>query len=597
LPIRREALRVSAAYFLFATAWIVLSDLAVLGSGGAAALLSVGKGLAFVAVTAVLLHLLLRRRLAHLGEVLDALRASEARYRAFIDQVPVSLWEEDFSAVRQRIEALRAEGVSDFEAYFRAHPQAVAECFAAVRVLEVNAEAVTLVQAADKAEVLGGMDRWLFATEFQDVLIRELAALAGGARRFEAEIAIRTIHGERRYVDYVLIVAPGHEQDWSLVLIMARDISRRKAAEAALAERERLFRGVFEQAGVGVVLTEVDGGRFVRANRRFCELLGYSERELLERNWIELTHPDDRDADQRQVRATVQGDLPQFTMEKRYLNRDGTPVWAELTVAPVWLPGEQPDLHVAVIQDIRARKRAEQELRDTAEALRDAVRRQRMLAARTLSIQEEERARVARELHDDVGQALTAITLQLHAARHRSEPASALDGALAAIERALQSVRGLSRDLRPPQLDELGLGAALEALLDQYRHGTGLALEASIELPAQRLDFALETTCYRVAQEAVTNAIRHAGAGCIRLALGAADGELVLAVRDDGQGFNLQEAQRRALRGASVGLLGMEERVELLGGRLQIDSSGRGTLVRARLPLAGHVREETEDSA
>ncbi|HKI32879.1 MAG TPA: ATP-binding protein [Gemmataceae bacterium] len=210
------------------------------------------------------------------------------------------------------------------------------------------------------------------------------------------------------------------------------------------------------------------------------------------------------------------------------------------------------------------------------------------LARRLLEAQEVERRHLARELHDELGQALTAVKLNLFNVR-RAAGAAALPGlteGIRIVERALQQVRDLSLDLRPAVLDDLGLVAALRWYLDRQSQRAGLAEEFAADPPDLRLSPELETACFRVAQEALTNVVRHARARWVSVALRRQSAEVCLVIRDDGAGFDVAAARTRATRGGSLGLLGMQERVLLTGGEIDIVSdSGQGTEVRARWPL------------
>ncbi|HEX6827352.1 MAG TPA: sensor histidine kinase, partial [Burkholderiales bacterium] len=194
-----------------------------------------------------------------------------------------------------------------------------------------------------------------------------------------------------------------------------------------------------------------------------------------------------------------------------------------------------------------------------------------------------------RELHDEIGQALTAVKIRLQAAQrrlHNGAAAPDLGEDVEIVEDAIQRVRNRSLDLRPSLLDDLGLIPTIRWFLERHASHAGLTAELAAEPLVPRPPAEVETSCFRVVQEAVTNAIRHAHARNLRIELGARAGRLELSIRDDGVGFNVASARRRALEGGSIGLLGMEERVELLGGRIEIDSGlGRGTLIRVTLPV------------
>jgi len=209
------------------------------------------------------------------------------------------------------------------------------------------------------------------------------------------------------------------------------------------------------------------------------------------------------------------------------------------------------------------------------------------LSAKLIEVQEAERRHIARELHDEVGQALTAIRINLLMLRRSGDAAAAearIDDSLLIVERLLGGVRQLSLDLRPSLLDDLGLAAALRWYMDAQAQRAGLGARVSIDALAREPAPELAITCFRVAQEAVTNAVRHAAAKRIELELRERGGALELVVRDDGSGFDVAAARARAARGESLGLLGLQERVELAGGHASIESSPAGTEVRAQFP-------------
>lgn len=212
-------------------------------------------------------------------------------------------------------------------------------------------------------------------------------------------------------------------------------------------------------------------------------------------------------------------------------------------------------------------------------AERDASLRQ--LSKRLLSIQEQERVRIAREVHDELGQALTAmkIDLQQLGSRHRElqEPLGRIAGT---IDEIVDLVRRIAADLRPAILDDLGVTAALEQQLRRLRESTGITTTLTVSEEPE-IDMLTGVTLYRIAQEALANVVRHANATAVEVSLAMTGGAAVLTIRDDGRGM-----ARESIDPKSLGLLGIRERAELLGGSLTIDSRpGEGTIVTAMLPL------------
>jgi signal transduction histidine kinase len=219
----------------------------------------------------------------------------------------------------------------------------------------------------------------------------------------------------------------------------------------------------------------------------------------------------------------------------------------------------------------------------TAVELREKREQLGVLSHKLIEAQEAERRAVARELHDDFGQVLTAIRFNLQ--RTESPPAQSRTENIALIDAAIGRLRDLALDLRPPVLDDLGLVAALRWYVGREAARAGLEFEIDLDPLEPRLPPAVETACFRVAQEALTNVVRHADARRVAVSLRARSDDVELVVRDDGAGFDVPVARRRAATGASQGLLTMEERVSLTGGTLSIESApGQGTIVRARFP-------------
>jgi signal transduction histidine kinase len=220
--------------------------------------------------------------------------------------------------------------------------------------------------------------------------------------------------------------------------------------------------------------------------------------------------------------------------------------------------------------------------------LQQANLRLRQLSQRLMAVQEAERAAIARELHDEIGQALTAIKFNAQwLARRITGPESLkLTDCIELADRTLSQVRGLALELRPPQLDQLGLTAALRDLTERMSASAGLNAQFAADSLEVAPGYAQATAAFRVAQEALTNVVRHADAGEVAVELRRRGVELVVTVTDNGRAFDLEEALTGAVKGRSMGLLGMQERVKLAGGWLKIESqSGQGTRVKAGFPV------------
>jgi two-component system sensor histidine kinase UhpB len=231
--------------------------------------------------------------------------------------------------------------------------------------------------------------------------------------------------------------------------------------------------------------------------------------------------------------------------------------------------------------DITERKEAEEKLERSTQLLR-------ILSHRLFQIQEEERRHLARELHDEIGQTLTAAKINTEMLRAAVPPdlGARLNENAAILDRLLQQTRRISLDLRPPLLDDLGLVPALRWYVNQQAERAGLEAKFAAAPLADDVPPHIQIVCFRLAQEAITNVVRHAQARTLTVELTRADVPLRLLVRDDGNGFDVTAAEARAEQGASLGLLGMKERAALAGGSARIVSSpGEGATVEILLPL------------
>jgi PAS domain S-box-containing protein len=361
---------------------------------------------------------------------------------------------------------------------------------------------------------------------------------------------------------------------------LAAEVDRRRHAE------ER-YRTLLESAPDGMVISDA-AGRITFANAQTEALFGIPRGELVGQSIETLipealreAHVAHRTAFLHEPRLRPMG--AGLSLHGR--RRDGTEFPVEISLSPLRTPNET--LVTAAIRDITARRRAEETVREYAVRL-EALSRQ------LLTAQEWERRTIARELHDEVGQSLTALKLTLGNAREHGETAM-LDDSVTLVEQLLQQVRELSLGLRPALLDDLGLAAALRWFVDRQGQRAHFAGHVETEGLDARLAPEVEIACFRVVQEAVTNVMRHARARHVVVRARRADGGIAISIRDDGVGMDVGQARQHALRGVSLGVLGMEDRVSLLGGRLEITSTlGTGTEVAAFIPIAADGAASSE---
>ncbi len=355
----------------------------------------------------------------------------------------------------------------------------------------------------------------------------------------------------------------------------------RGAAASALRRADLLNRSLLDSLAMQVALLD-EAGCILAANRAWDEAckLRRGAPSALGTNFLELIDSQAAEVGslavdvRRGIQAVIERREPSFAIE--YPAPGERSRWFALRAVPL---ADAERGGVVSIEDITPRMLSHL-------ALHDANRRLRELSRRILAVQEEERRAIALELHDDFGQSLAALKMALFRLRERATAADAPQVAecIGITEDVLERIRGLAYSLRPPQLEQFGLESALVELARQQAALSGIAIDCRVRLGAARLPVAVESACFRIAQEAINNATKHAGGKRIAVDLEAGDRLLQLVVRDDGAGVDMDEA--RPARGASLGLAGMAERAELAGGRLKVRSrKGLGTRVSAVFPL------------
>jgi PAS domain S-box-containing protein len=355
----------------------------------------------------------------------------------------------------------------------------------------------------------------------------------------------------------------------------ANDITERKHAEEALKASESRFSIAFNSNPMLASISELEGGVFLAVNDSFVALTGYSREEAVGHTALELNlwpNPEDR----RRVMEKLKKERRVRDFEASIRLKNGEKRILLLSIEKIELDGQVCLLHVA--DDITLRKRAEQALR--------------ALSARLHSAREEEGTRIAREIHDELGGALTGLKwdlekidntlngladgLQLTEVRNRIGSMTTL------IETTITTVRRIAAELRPGVLDDLGLVAAIEWQIEQFQSRSGLKCHWTNNAKEIELDREKATAVFRILQEILTNVLRHAGATNVYVKLGRTKHYFEVEVKDDGRGIT--ESQR--LNSRSLGLLGMKERALLVGGDVRVTGKeGAGTTVVVRVPV------------
>lgn len=364
------------------------------------------------------------------------------------------------------------------------------------------------------------------------------------------------------------------EQTQRYVVELEERIAERRQAEMALRESEERYRELFENARDAIYVHDLEGN-YTSINRAAEQLSGYTRDELIGHKFTEFIAADHiRNVGSRFCTKLAQ--KGETTHEVEVIAKDGRRVPVEVSSRAIYENGVLVGVQ-GMARDITERKLAQ-----------DALQ---MFSRKLIEAQEDERRRISRELHDQIGQILTAVKMNLYTVQkvcQSSEAGSYVKDNIEAVDEALRLVRDLSVDLRPPVLDDLGLVTALRWYVDRYTMRTGLDVEVVIEMldDNERFSREIETACFRIAQEALTNVVRHASATQVVVQLAKDENSLVLLVKDDGVGFDPEQPRKQSSRTATLGLVSMQERAHAAGGAIEIDSErSSGTEIRLSLPL------------
>ncbi|MDM8519952.1 PAS domain-containing protein [Anaerolineales bacterium HSG6] len=366
------------------------------------------------------------------------------------------------------------------------------------------------------------------------------------------------------------------------------DVTDNKLSREALRESEKRFRAIADFSNNWEYWIDPDENMGYISPA--CQKISGYRPEEFEQD-IDLLQTIIHPEDQIDVVAQMQNWQSDFEtantdnseIDYRIINKKGETCWVSQICQPVYDTNHEYLGYHVTIKDITKRKQMADELRQYNQRLQ-------ALSHRLVEAQEAERRHLARELHDGTGQALTSLMLRLKAIAHETELDAVLDrvaGLRVLTAQTLEDIRRLAKYLRPAALDDLGLMAALQDHVDGFRQDSGINIIFKAEVQLERLSPESEISLYRVIQEGLTNVARHAKAKNLYLSLYRVTGWLCIEIVDDGQGFDVSSVHP-ATKETGLGLLGMSERVELLGGDMQVKSvKGEGTQILLRVPEMG----------
>lgn len=402
----------------------------------------------------------------------------------------------------------------------------------------------------------------------------------GNRETFEFRLKHRD--GSERWVVSNAVPVFDEKNNYKGGLALITDITLQRKAEMVLHRTNEMLRALINYSPLSVVILDKEG-KTELWNPASEKIFGWSSDEVIGKPLPFV--PADKAEEHLGLRRIIMNGESFTGKEVVRVRKDNKKINVSISASPLFDSDHQPIGISSFLMDVTDKKNAEMEREKLFKEISSARNRLKILSAKLISVQEAEKRNISRELHDEIGQMLTAIKIDLQ--RIKDNPSQGEVGSLAddctrLVEKTISVVRNLSLELRPSIIDDLGLAASLRWYADKFSQRTGITVKTEIKKITEVLPAECAINLFRICQEALTNIAKHSEAEYVKVTLNQNNRAITLTVEDNGKGFDLQKALKQAAKGKSLGLLGMQERAELLGGRFRIKSSeGAGTSVKA----------------
>jgi len=436
------------------------------------------------------------------------------------------------------------------------------------KIVFANSALARMLGASDPASLIGRKAVDFVHPDDRDEALRRIDRLSSG--QATPWITGKAVGVDGKIIEIERAGIPLRRGDKLFAQGFVRDVTERNKTAAKIEESQRRLQALFDTAVDAIIMIDASG-RYIDANPAATLLTGYTREELLQMKVGDLAQPDKRD-EVMEIWNSLAADRLITGGEFQILRKDGGTRDVEFRMVVNMLTG----LHCSHMHDVTDRNEAERSLRQ--------------LSGRLLRLQDEERRRIARELHDTTAQNLAAIRVNL--SRIYKSPATAeiairesVEESLSLTDRSISEVRTLSYLLHPPLIDEVGLIPSLRWFTRGFQERSGIRV--SLEAPAEldRLPMDVETALFRIVQEALTNIQRHSGSTVAHIRLEKEANQIRLEIEDEGRGLPEDLREKSALTAAGVGMAAIQQRVRELGGQLQIQSHERGTSIVVTMPI------------
>ncbi len=512
---------------------------------------------------------------------------------SLLDDIPSALIIADFSEMLNSLAALNITNKKPLMRYLKSNQSILSEILDQIRIIHINQSVYELYDVNSEEECDDKISSFLHNLQIEKVVDMFYALL-----NQKSEIYINAIDtkmtGKLFYVKIHIQLLKNFHTDYDRVMIQISDLTDYHKVEESIKRLENRYQAIFQSSEIGIAIIS-SSFRVIEVNESLIEMSGLKPeviRGLRIKDFI-------KSADSEQIQQSLTNIFSEKNefFQKQVLITDANlnEKWWKFTVSLIKEEKGKSNFAIALIEDITEQKIIERERENLFDEVNKARKRLESLTKFLLNAQEAERGNISRELHDEVGQVLTAINIELQSIL-KLGPSKKIKVHIAEgtklVDYAIQKTKNLSINLRPSMLDDLGLISAVRWFLKKEQQRTNLNIMFSADTETTRYRSEIEITCYRIIQESLTNIMRHANAKNVWVNIVEEKERIKLEIKDDGVGFDPEEVFTKLHEGKSMGLISMMERVELIGGKIDFESNikERGTSIIIHIPKNYYVK-------